>query len=50
MLMVGIDVISLYLNLDVDQVVDRIKDEVLRTPLEFSNVDYHDAAKYQVFN
>ena len=46
MLIVGIDVISLYLKLDVDQEVDRIKDEVLRTDLEFINVDNHEAAKY----
>ena len=50
MLMVGIDVISLYPKLDVDQEVDRIKDEVLRTDLEFINVDYHEAAKYLVLN
>ena len=42
--------ISLYLKLDVDQEVDRIKDEVLRTDLEFINVDYHEAAKYLVLN
>ena len=46
--MVGIDVISLHPILDVDQEVDRIKDEVLRTDLEFINVDYHEAAKYLV--
>ena len=42
--------VSLYPNLNVDIVVDRIRDEVLRTDLEFKNVDYLEATRYLVLN
>ena len=50
MVIVGSDVVSLYPNLDVDQVVDRIRDEVLRTELEFNNKDFLEATRYLVLN
>ena len=50
MVIIGSDVVSLYPNLDVDLVVDRIRDEVLRTDLRFMNVDYLEATRYLVLN
>ena len=50
MVIIGGDVVSLYPNLDVDIVVDRIRDEILRTDLEFNNVDYLEATRYLVLN
>ena len=50
MVIIGGDVVSLYPNLNVDVVVDRIRDEVLRTDMEFKNVDYLEATRYLVLN
>ena len=50
MVVVGGDVVSLYPNLDVDSVVERIKDEVMRTDMKFTNIDYLEAARYLVLN
>ena len=50
MVMIGADVVSLYPNLDVNKVVDRIEQEILRTDMEFSNIDYLEAARYLVLN
>ena len=50
MVMIGADVISLYPNLDVDQVVLRIEEEVRRTDMVFSNVDYLEATRYLALN
>ena len=37
-------------NLDVNRVAERIRDELLETALEFSNVDYLEATRYLVLN
>ena len=50
MVMIGADVISLYPNLDVDKVVVRIEEEVKRTDMVFSNVDYLEATCYLALN
>ena len=50
MVLIGADVISLYPNLDVDQVVLGIEEEVRRTDMVFSNVDYLEATRYLALN
>ena len=50
MVVIGGDVVSLYPNLDVDMVVERIKDEVMRTDLKFSSIDYLEATRYLALN
>ena len=47
---VGADVVSLYPNLNVDQVVKRIEEEVIRTDMKFEEVDYVEATRYLVLN
>ena len=50
MVIVGSDVISLYPNLDVEQVVKIVEDEVKGTDMKFSNVDYLEATRHIVLN
>ena len=50
MVTIGSDVVSLYPNLDVDKVVVRIEDEIRRTKMEFSNIDYLEATRYLALN
>ena len=50
MVIVGSDVISLYPNLKVEKIVERVEQEVLKTDLKFENVDYLEAARYLVLN
>ena len=50
MVIVGSDVESLYPNLDVDQVIRRIEEEVIRTDMEFDNIDYLEATRYLALN
>ena len=50
MVMIGSDVVSLYPNLKVGQIVERIEDEMRRTDIKFENVDYLEAARYLALN
>ena len=50
MVVVGSDVVSLYPNLDVDKIVQRVGEEVERTDMKFSNIDYVEATRYLVLN
>ena len=50
MVLVGSDVVSLYPNLKVDQVVQRIEEEVRVNDIKFENIDYLEAARYIALN
>ena len=50
MVMIGSDVVSLYPNLKVGQIVEKIEDEMMRTDIKFENVDYLEAARYLALN
>ena len=50
MVLVGSDVVSLYPNLKVDQIIQRIEDEVKQSDIKFENVDYLEAARYLALN
>ena len=50
MIMVGADIVSLYPNLNVDQVVLRIEEEVKVSKIKFENIDYLEATRYIALN
>ena len=50
MVVIGSDVVNLYPNLDVEKIVERVADEVERTDMSFSNVDYLESTRYLVLN
>ena len=50
MVAIGSDVISLYPNLDVNQVGDRVKQAVLRGKIKWEGIDYMEGARYIALN
>ena len=50
MVVIRSDVVNLYPNLDVEKIVERVAEEVERTDMSFSNVDYLEATRYLVLN
>ena len=50
MVVIGSDVVSLYPNLNVDKIVEIVAQEVERTDMKFSNIDYAEATRYLVLN
>ena len=50
MVIIGSDVVQLYPNLDIDQVVDVVEREVMETKLEWNDIDYLEASRYVALN
>ena len=50
MVAIGSDVVSMYPNLDVDLVVDMIGEEVKKSGVKWTNVDWLEAARYLALN
>ena len=50
MVAIGTDVVNMYPSLDVDKVVDMLEDEVMRTKVEWTNIDYLEASRYLALN
>ena len=50
MVAIGSDVVSMYPNLDVDLVVEMIGEEVKRSGVKWTNVDWLEAARYLALN
>ena len=50
MVIVGSAVVSLYPNLVVDKIIQRVEEEVIRTDMKFENVDYLEATRYLALN
>ena len=48
--MVGSDVVNLYPSLEADKVVGEIEQEMLRTDMQFDNIDYLETTRYLVLN
>ena len=50
MVIVGTDVISLYPNLEIDKVIENMKEAVLGSSMVFQEVDYMEAVRYLALN
>ena len=50
MVVVGTDVISLYPNMEVNRVVENIKEAVRISKIEFKDIDYLEAVRYLALN
>ena len=46
MVLIGSDVISLYPNLEVDKVVDNIREAVMMADVKWEEVDYREGVRY----
>ena len=50
MALIGYDVVSLYPNLDVSRIAENVKEAILDSPVQWSNIDYMEAARYIALN
>ena len=50
MVLVGSDVVSLYPNLEVDKVVDCVREAVLKSNIKWEEIDYREGVRYLALN
>ena len=50
MVVLGMDVVSLYPNLDIEKVGDRIREAVMKSPISWEGINYMEAVRYIALN